>query len=219
MDKDWDSPEGIKISAFIFGGRRADTTPLVYEATNWNRGVFIGATTASETTAAATGTVGVVRRDPMAMLPFCGYHMGEYFQHWLEMGINIKNPPKVFSVNWFRKNKEGKFIWPGFGENMRVLQWMTARVLGDKNLADNGLETPVGIMPRYRDLNWEGLNLDEATFAELMNLDTNKWLDEILHQVDFFETLVEHLPPVFLEIQKKLIKDFSIKTASHNMQA
>jgi phosphoenolpyruvate carboxykinase (GTP) len=215
MDPHWESPEGIKISAFVFGGRRADTTPLVYEAPNWNRGVFIGATTASETTAAATGAVGVVRRDPMAMLPFCGYHMGEYFQHWLELGINIKNPPKIFGVNWFRKNKEGKFIWPGFCENMRVLQWMTERILHSDTHTDNGFETPVGIMPRYRDINWEGLNLAENTFAELMNLDTNKWLEEILHQVDFFETLVDQLPPVFLEIQKKLIKDFSIKSTNH----
>jgi phosphoenolpyruvate carboxykinase (GTP) len=215
MDASWENPEGIKISAFVFGGRRADTAPLVYEAPNWNRGVFIGATTASETTAAATGAVGVVRRDPMAMLPFCGYHMGEYFQHWIETGLKIQNPPKIFGVNWFRKNKEGKFIWPGFCENMRVLQWMTERILHSDPHNDNGLETPVGIMPRYRDLNWQGLNMSEETFAELTNLETNKWLDEILNQVDFFETLVEHLPPVFLEIQKKLIKDFSIKSAVH----
>lgn len=213
MDPLWNSPDGVKISAFIFGGRRADTTPLVYEATDWNRGVFVAATTASETTAAATGAVGVVRRDPMAMLPFCGYHMGEYFQHWLEMGINLKNPPRIFSVNWFRKNKEGKFIWPGFGENMRVLQWITERVLHSGTHNNNGLMAPIGFMPRYRDINWNGLAFSDQDFAELMNLETNKWLDEILHQVDFFETLVDHLPPVFLEIQKRLIKDFSIKSA------
>jgi phosphoenolpyruvate carboxykinase (GTP) len=217
MDSLWNSPEGVKISAFIFGGRRADTTPLVYEASNWEHGVFIGATTASETTAAATGAVGVVRRDPMAMLPFCGYHMGEYFQHWIEIGQRLKNPPRIFSVNWFRKNKSGQFNWPGFGENMRVLQWITERVLHSNSTQNkNGLMTPIGFMPRYHDINWNGLEFSDQVFAELMTLDTNRWLDEILHQVDFFETLVDHLPTAFLDIQKKLIKDFSIKSAIHN---
>jgi phosphoenolpyruvate carboxykinase (GTP) len=215
MDPAWEDPNGIKISGFIFGGRRADTTPLVYEAPNWNRGVFIGAATASETTAAATGTVGVVRRDPMAMLPFCGYHMGEYFQHWLEIGINLKNPPKIFGVNWFRKNKDGKFIWPGFCENMRVLEWMTNRILHSDTISDNNQETPLGIMPRYDDFNFDGLNLTQETFNDLTSLNSSKWLDEIAHQVDFFETLSEHIPPVFLEIQKKLIKDFSFKKSIH----
>ncbi len=170
----WEDPGGVPISAFIFGGRRAHLAPLVYEATSWQHGVFIGATMASETTAAATGAVGVTRRDPMAMLPFCGYNMADYFGHWLEMGRRIPHPPKIFHVNWFRKGADGKFLWPGYGENVRVLKWIAERVQGTASAT----ETPIGFVPPPEALSLDGLQVSRSTMEELLRIDPAEWGEE-----------------------------------------
>jgi len=182
ISTEFSNPQGVPISAIVFGGRRAKTAPLVYEAFDWNHGVFIGATMASETTAAAAGAVGVVRRDPMAMIPFCGYNMGDYFAHWLKMGANIPNPPKIFNVNWFRTNENGKFIWPGFGDNMRVLNWIVDRC--DGKVEAN--ETAIGYLPNKEDLNLEGLNITDEVLTDLLTVDKNVWLEDVAGQKEFF---------------------------------
>jgi len=186
----WEDPEGVPVSAIIFGGRRARVAPLVYQAYGWRHGVFIGAGMASETTAAATGAVGVTRRDPMAMLPFCGYNMADYFRHWLEMGSRIQDPPAIFHVNWFRTDRDGKFLWPGFGQNIRVLKWMLDRIQG----RGEAIETPIGYLPAPGALDLDGLDLDRSTIEELFRIDRDAWSKELQEQGEFFSQFGERLP-------------------------
>ena len=187
----FNDPQGVPISAIIFGGRRAKTAPLVYQARDWEHGVFVGSIMASETTAAAAGAVGVVRRDPMAMLPFCGYHMGDYFQHWLDMGKKLGDKaPKIFNVNWFRTDDEGHFIWPGFGDNMRVLMWILDRCEGKAD----AVETPIGFEPKPEDINIEGLDIDLDTIKGLLDVDKDLWKEDAAGIEEFYQKFGEKLP-------------------------
>ncbi|MBE6948730.1 MAG: phosphoenolpyruvate carboxykinase (GTP) [Ruminococcaceae bacterium] len=195
ISSEFDNPQGVPIDAIVFGGRRAKTAPLVYQSRNWQHGVFVGSIMASETTAAATGAVGVVRRDPMAMLPFCGYHMGDYWQHWLNMGKLVKNPPKIFNVNWFRLDDEGHFIWPGFGDNMRVLQWIMARCYGEVD----AVETAIGYVPNPDDINVEGLDISKAVLEDLLTVDKALWKEEVSGITEFYAKFGDKLPKELAE--------------------
>jgi phosphoenolpyruvate carboxykinase (GTP) len=206
LDPDVEKGAGVPISAIIFGGRRSNTMPLVFQAFDWTHGVFVGATMASETTAAATGAVGQVRRDPMAMLPFCGYNMGQYFEHWLEIGPRLTNPPLIFNVNWFRKSAGGKFLWPGFGDNMRVLKWIIDRCEGKGGAA----ESPVGWVPRPADLDLEELDgVSDDTLKELLAVKSPEWKTELEGQSKFFETLQPDMPARLLAEHEKVAKRFA----------
>ena len=202
IDPAWEDPAGVPISAFIFGGRLSKTFPLVYQADNWDHGVFMAATMGSEATAAAIGQA-AIRRDPFAMLPFCGYHMADYWQHWVDMGKKVKNPPAMFRVNWFRKDKNGKFIWPGFGDNMRVLKWIIDRVNGKAD----AVESPFGFMPKHDDITWEGLSgFGKDTFLSLMEVNKAEGLAEVSEIGEYFKSFGNALPSA-MEEQRKAMGD------------
>lgn len=206
LSPEFDNGRGVPISAIIFGGRRAKVDPLVYEARDWDHGVFVGATMASETTAAAAGKVGVVRRDPMAMLPFCGYNMCDYFAHWLKMGVRMSNAPKIFHVNWFRTDANGNYIWPGFGDNMRVLDWIIRRCDGEVD----AVETPVGLMPKKEDINIDGMDeFNDVKLEEVLDLDLSAWKKEAESISEFFDKFGDELP-------EKLAKQLRI--LKHNLR-
>ena len=207
LSKEFDNPKGVPISAIIFGGRRAKSAPLVYEARDWEHGVFVGSVMASETTAAAAGTVGVVRHDPMAMLPFCGYNMGDYFKHWLDMGRKIKNKPKIFNVNWFRTDEKGNFIWPGFGDNMRVLDWIIRRCEGTVD----AVETPIGYLPRPEDINLEGMDgFTVDDLKKILDVDVKTWKAEAKDIAEYYKLFGDKLPEKLakqLRILKRNLKE------------
>ncbi len=200
LDPHWDSPDGVPIDAFVFGARRSDTVPLVVEAASWEEGVYKAATMGSETTAAAAGKTGEVRRDPFAMLPFCGYHVGDYFAHWLKMGRAVAQPPKIFNVNWFRTDEHGRFAWPGFGQNMRVLAWIVERCRG----RGHALETALGLQPAYDDLTWAGLDYPPARFAQVMDVDRASWARELAEHDQLFARLGDKRPAALAAERERL---------------
>ncbi len=205
IDPEWQNPEGVSLSAILFGGRRATTMPLVFQSRSWNHGVYVGATMGSEMTAAAFGNIGQVRRDPMAMLPFIGYHVGDYWQHWLNMGKTVANPPLIFNVNWFRKDQDGNFIWPGFGDNMRVLDWVLRRCKGKAE----GQATVLGTSPTYAELDKTGIEYTEEQFNTNMALNASEWKAELESQTELFDKVGAKLPAELEEQRQSLLKSFS----------
>ena len=213
VSPEWENPQGVPLSAIVFGGRRSTLVPLVFETFDWRHGVYTGATMSSELTAAQFGTLGKVRRDPMAMLPFCGYNMADYFRHWLEMGRRIPRPPRIFHVNWFRKDASGSFLWPGFGDNLRVLDWILRRSRGEAG----AIETPLGYIPAPGELNLEGLDLPAGAMEQLLAVDRDLWLEELAEHRRFFEQFGSRLPSELLEENKALenrLKNYSSRSAS-----
>ena len=190
LSPEFENPKGVPIDAMLFGARRQRRVPLVFEARNWQHGTFMAATLSSETTAAATGKVGVLRRDPMAMLPFCGYNMGDYFGHWLNVGANLKNPPHIFRVNWFRTDERGRFLWPGFGENLRVVKWIIERSEGRGKAVD----TPVGFVPSLDAIDRRGLDLSDEVMASLLKVDPAEWVEAVAGQEEFMKSYGSHMP-------------------------
>jgi phosphoenolpyruvate carboxykinase (GTP) len=202
IDPDWDNPEGVPLSGFIFGGRRSTGVPLVYQSFNWNFGVYLATTMGSEMTAAAFGEVGKVRRDPFAMLPFMGYHIGDYVNHWLQFGRDLRNAPRIFSVNWFRKDENGQFLWPGYGQNMRVLKWIVGRIRGQVS----AVESPLGWRPRYGDMDWRGMeNFTKEDFDRVMIIDREQGKKELLGHEELFEQVYDKLPKEFFFMRELLL--------------
>jgi len=202
IDNDWDNPKGVPISGFIFGGRRSTGVPLVYQSFNWNFGVYLATTMGSEMTAAAFGEIGKVRRDPFAMLPFMGYHIGDYVNHWMQFGRDLPNAPRIFGVNWFRKDENGKFLWPGFGQNIRVLKWIVERIRGNAS----SVESPIGWMPRYEDIDWTGLeNFSKEDFAKIMTVDREPGKQELFSHEELFERMYDKLPKEFFFMRELLL--------------
>ncbi|MGE5105914.1 MAG: phosphoenolpyruvate carboxykinase (GTP) [Sphingobacteriales bacterium] len=202
IDEDWDNPNGVRIAGFIFGGRRSAGIPLVYQSFNWNFGVYLATTMGSETTAAAFGETGKVRRDPFAMLPFMGYHIGDYVNHWMQFGRDLPNAPRIFGVNWFRKDENGQFLWPGFGENIRVLKWIVQRIRGNAS----SVESPIGWMPRYEDIDWAGLeSFTKEDFAKIMTVDREPGKQELLSHEELFERMYDKLPKEFFFMRELLL--------------
>jgi phosphoenolpyruvate carboxykinase (GTP) len=201
IDDNWDNPNGVPVEAFIFGGRRSSVVPLVYQSFNWNFGVYTATTMGSEMTAAAFGEIGKVRRDPYAMLPFMGYNIGDYINHWLQFGRDLPNAPRIFSVNWFRKDNNGKFVWPGYGQNMRVLKWVVQRIKG----CASAVESPIGWVPRYEDIDWTGLDFSREDFANIMTIDRELWKKELLSHEELFEKFYDKLPKEFFFLRELLL--------------
>ncbi len=212
LDPAWDNAKGVPIAAFLFGGRRPTTVPLVTQAASWEDGVYLAATLGSETTAAAVGAVGLVRRDPMAMKPFCGYNMGDYFSHWLKTGKSLETAPAIFAVNWFRLDANKKFLWPGFSDNLRVLKWVFERVTNPAG--DNHTKVALGLAPRRQDLDLSELALSDEQFAQLTKIDANEWQQEIASQTEFFDSLGSHLPTELLASQKAILSAFDRAAAT-----